>query len=136
MKRIEYLKLLSNLFEYKIIKDKFNNEYVVLKENIFTHIDNISDKTAFEAIENHIHLIDNITKEEFKILPDIAESIGKAVLCNLKVSYPQKHFVIFVSISLSGSMIIRFHQKWENEDYYYNVADFDSSNEKVFMFED
>lgn len=53
----------------------------------------------------------------------------------LKWNYPEKQFMVYVSLRMYDSMIIRFHQKWENEEPYCNPHDFTSENEKVFLFE-
>ena len=58
-----------------------------------------------------------------------------ALLSSLKSYYPQKSFVVYVSINLHDSFIIRFHQKWDDEEPYYYPADFTSPNEKVYSFE-
>ena len=135
MKKTDLLVLLSELFEYKIVRDEFQNEYVLFKSNPLNTVDNIEDKTKFEAIENHVHLIENIKIGEFDKLTEVAHNLGNALLNNLKSSFPDKHFMVFVSIKLHDAMIIRFHQKWENEESYFNVNDFTSSDEKVFLFE-
>ncbi len=135
MKKTDLLGLLAELFEYKIIRDEFQNEYVLFKSNPLNTVDNIEDKTKFEAIENHVHLIENIKIGEFDKLTEIAHSLGNALLNNLKSTFPDKSFTVFVTIKLHDDMIIRFHQKWENEEPYFNVNDFTSSNEKVILFE-
>lgn len=50
----------------------------------------------------------------------------------LSFSFPDKHFVVFVTIT--DSMIIRFHQKWENEPYYYSNENF-GNNEYMISFD-
>ena len=135
MKRIELLNSISGMFEFKSIHDASNNEFVLFKENTLDSVDEGLDKTSFESSQNHKHLIDNIKKDEFLALIPIANSFGNALLCNLKYYYPKKHFLVFVSIRLYDSMIIRFHQKWENEESFCNPDEFTSPNEKVFMFE-
>ena len=135
MKRIQYLEVLSSLFSFKVITDNYHNEYIVYKSSNLSKVENISDKTAFEASENHVHIIDNISKKEFDNLIPIAIRLGQSLLCNLKYYYPQKNFMVFVSIRLHDSMIIRFHQKWKGEEPYCCPNEFLSSTEKVFLFE-
>lgn len=135
MKKIELFKNLSEFFEYKIIKDEFQNEYVILQSNPLDVIDKIEDKTAFEATQNHIHLMDNIKKVDYNELILIAERLGKVVLNNLNSNFPNKHFIVFISIKLYDSLIIRFHQKWEKEVPYLNPSDFVNSGEKILSFE-
>ena len=98
-------------------------------------ISEINDKTEFEATENHVHILDRIKINEFNELFPIAEKLGQALLNALKYNYPEKRFVVFATIDLNDSFIIRFHQQWSGEVYYYNTADFTSSNSKVLMFD-
>ena len=135
MRRIEYIESLANLFEFKTISDAHGNEFVLFKESDFDSVKGIADKTEFEASENHIHLLDNIKKDEFEALKVIAPILGKALLCSLQFQYPQNHFRVYVSVHLYDSMIIRFHQKWENEEPYCNPDEFISPKEKVYAFE-
>ena len=135
MKRIEYFKLLSELLEFKIIKDEYKNEFIVYKTSQINSVKNIADKTEFEALENHVHLLDNIKKDEFELLTNFAQNIGNVVLNSLKVCYPNKRFRVYISVHLHNSMIIRFHQVWQGEDPYYHPEDFHSPKEKVFLFE-
>ena len=135
MKRIEYFELIASLFQFKTILDEAGNEYVVYSDSYFDSVTNILDRTAFEASENHVHLINGIKKKEFNALIPIANNLGKALLCSLKACYPEKHFMVFVTIHLHDSFIIRFHQKWENEAPYFNVNEFTSPDEKVFLYE-
>ena len=93
MKRIEYFKLIADLFVFKTISDEKGNEYVLLSTNEYNSIENIEDKTAFEAIENHVHLLDRIKKEEFESLIPIAKNLGQALTSNLKIQFPTKKFM-------------------------------------------
>lgn len=63
------------------------------------------------------------------------QDLCRIVLFKLKSQYPEKNFVVYVSIKLNDSMILRFHQKWDGEEPYYNVSDFSLPNERVFAFE-
>lgn len=135
MKRIEYYELMTGLFCFKTIEDKLGNEYVLFAQSRVDSVENITDRTEFEALENHIHLIDNVKKDEFERLIPVAKTLGGTLLTCLKAQYPEKNFVVYVSLHLRDSMIIRFHQKWENEVPYYNPANFQSEGEKVFAFE-
>lgn len=134
MKRLDYFELLAHLFEFKLIKDEDNNEYIVFKQSRLISISGIVDKTEFEALENHVHLLARVRKEEFGRLISIGEIIGSAVLCKLKSQFSDKHFIVYVSTTLNDSMILRFHQKWDGELPYIPV-DFNAPNEKVLKFE-
>lgn len=130
---ISILGQLSDLFEYKIVSDLDKNDYVLLKSSNINYIDDIiDDKTAFEALENHTHLLDDIKKSEYAELTEIGKKLGRAMLNNLKANFQNKKFIVFVT--LSDSMIIRFHQQWENEPEYFTVDD--NSDDIVLRFAD
>ena len=135
MKRLDYFKAIAELFAFKTIMDDTGNEYVVYQNSTIDHISGIDDKTAFEALENHVHLLDRVKASEFDSLVVIGNQLGKALLARLKFQFPEKSFFVFVSIHLGDSFIIRFHQKWENEAPYYIPEQFQSATEKVLGFE-
>lgn len=130
-----HLNFVADLFKFKIIFDEYNREYVVFNSNPISKIDNIADKTQFEAVENHVHLCDNIKKRDFNDLTLVGENLGQALFFCLKSTFPDKDFVVFVSIQVGFSMIIRFHQKWNGEDYYYDDSLKCSQTEVVLKFE-
>lgn len=135
MKQISYLYLISQLFMFKTIEDEHGNEYVLFEANKLNHIEGIADRTAFEACENHVHLLNHIKAGTLDVCSSIAKSIGQAVLNNLHAAFPQKKFIVFVSMRKNDSLVLRFHQKWINEKPYYNPDDFQSNEEIVFKFE-
>lgn len=135
VKRIEYLARIAGLFRFKTVTDDLGNEFVLCADSPFDHVESIRDKTAFEAVENHVHLIDHVKKEEFDELIPIAKALGQALANDLKGQYPEKSFVVFVSLCLNDSLIIRFHQKWDNEAPYYDPSAFSAAKELVFAFE-
>ncbi len=110
---------LLSLLEFKTIADECGNEFVVYKSSNITEIKDIEDKTAFEALENHVHIFDNITKCQKESAVYFSKKLGKILLDNLSYKFPQKHFVVFVTVNTS--VIIRFHQKWNDEPWYYMI---------------
>ena len=136
MNRFEFLESIAGLFSFKTVEDGCGNEYVVFGDNTMTKSDMpyISDRTEFEALENHVHLLDKITKKEFENAEEISDILGKSLLNCLRAKYPDKHFFVYVSVDLKDSMIIRFHQEWKNEEPYYNAEDDFGKNTKLFIF--
>ena len=122
MKKTEYLTQIAGLFRFKTITDDRGNEFVLFAGSSVDRVEHVQDKTAFEAAENHVHLIDRIGKKEFDKLIPVAETLGQVLLNSLKFRYPQKQFVVYVSLCLHDSMIIQFHQKGENEAPYYDPS--------------
>jgi hypothetical protein len=135
MRKLCYFKKFAGLFSFKTIIDEQKNEYVVFLNNPLQFVKDISDRTAFEALENHVHLVDKVKRNEFNDLIAVGETLGKALLATLKQNYPQKHFYVFVSIDLKDSFIIRFHQQWKGEEPYCDPASFtDASTTRMLMF--
>ena len=125
--------MLSRLLQFKIIKDTQGNEYVLFAENKLPEIiDGIGDRTAFEAVENHIHILKDIKKKEFDKLSSSAKVVGEVVFNKLQLTYPDKKFVVYVSLKLGDSMIVRFHQIWDGEEPYYDVTSFNSNRQKMY----
>lgn len=136
MKRFEFLESIAGLFSFKTIEDDSGNEYVIYGSSTVTPecLKDVSDKTEFEALENHVHLLYKITKKEFENADEISDILGRTLLNCLRAKYPDKHFFVYVSVDLKDSMIIRFHQEWENEEPYYNAEDDFGKNTKLFIF--
>ena len=135
MRKTELLKSVANLFDFKTLTDKNGNEYVVYADSKITETDfDVEDKTQFEAVENHAHLADNVKKSDFEDLIEVGKVLGGTQLNALKAKYPDKEFCVFVTVDVGDSMIIRFHQVWENEPVYYNPDDFNSDKTKILMF--
>ncbi len=133
--KLDLLKELSNIFSFKTVSDKDGNEYVLFTYSNINKIDfEIDDKIQFEAVENHVHLSDNIKKKDFDKAVEIGRILGETLLNALKEKYPDKEFCVFVTVDVGDSMIIRFHQVWENEPVYYNPDDFNSDKTKILMF--
>ena len=107
-----------NLFKYKVIFDEKGNNYVLLYSNPLNVVEGITDKTAFEALENHVHLIDKIRKRNINDVVLFGKKLGYTLAENLKAAFPDKNFVVFVTIT--NELIIRFHQKWFDEAEYYD----------------
>lgn len=135
MRTIELLHSVARLFDFKIIEDTNGTEYVVYKDN---HMDCVGtppeDRTAFEALVNHYHISVRQKKSDFDNACFIAQSLGNAQLAALKQAFPNKKFIVFVSVH-KDEIIIRFHQKWANEPVYYDVNGKYEDNPKLFAFE-
>ncbi len=135
LNKIEYLDLFTDLFEFKSIFDENGCEYIVYKSSSLDKISNIGDKTQFEAVENHVHLFDKISRRERKKLIPSAKKLGSLLMFCLKKNYPQKQFYVYVSICVNESMIIRFHQKWDNQAPYLSPELDLNENSTILFFE-
>ena len=137
MKRTDYFYMLTDLFAFKTMKDGKGNELVVYQSHIEHEgiAESIEDKTEYEALVNHVHLLDRVKPYEFDALKESGAKLGKALLECLKFNYPDKYFYVFVNIQVGDSFIIRFYQKWEGEPPYFDLDNLtDDEKEIVIMF--
>ena len=127
-KKQKKIQTIMSSIKTEIIEDSFNNEYVLIKDDVPIEIaENITDKTQFEGSINHIHLLDNIKEKDLSALERIAVSSIETLNKYLKTIYPDKHFYIYVSLTISDSMIIRFHQEWYYEVPFYEETSVDDN---------
>ena len=137
MKPAEFLDSITSLFEFRTIKDTAGNEYVFYRffDTSFLEESDIlpnpeertikgMDRTALEAVDNHIHIVDNPKRKDFEKLCVAGEKLGKMMLAKLKYDFPDKKFCVFVTIEIDETMTIRFHQQWDGESYYFNPEDY------------
>ena len=108
-------------------------------ENLYSYVgveQNESEKIEIEALENHVHLFENVKKclqEEVKL---ISISIAQNLLKWLKNQFPNKKFVVLLELNFKDSVIVRFHQIRDNEDLYMDPKYFSEqyANETFMMF--
>lgn len=134
MRNIKLFQVFSSLFQFKTITDEQGNEYVLFAHNGLSSITGISDRTEFEACENHVHLLEKLKKNDLRASLDAAKVLAQALLDVLRFRFPHKQFIIFVTAHIGDSMIIRFHQKWENEDPYYDPQ-FSTFEDRIYKIE-
>jgi len=115
--------------------DSEDNEYIFLKtqDSTINSLDKVSDKTQLEAYENHIHICGKVKKRVQYTAITSAKLITKNLIENLKASFPNKNFYVYLDCDFNDHIILRFHQLWENEAPYYDVKDF--PNIEVFKIE-
>lgn len=107
-------------FRFKCIYDGAENEFVVFYNSSlqarFPQI--IRDKTEFEAVENHIHLMDHLRDWEIEEIRPACKRICETLLYALKNAFPTKHFAVYAFVSGDRSLVLRFHQSWQGETDY------------------
>ena len=111
--------------------DPAGNEFVFLCTDQTSLIpsfqDAVPDRTACEAVENHVHLLDGpIRKRDMpaarRFSTAVAENLFRALTC----AYPDKSFFVFLALHTDGA-IVRFHQCWPGEPPYYDeTASYDA----------
>ncbi len=136
MNSLETLIKISKLFQFKKMLDSKGNAYIFFEDCPQVDLEEIEDKTEFEAFQNHVHLFDKITKAQLSLLIPAAKNLGQAILDSLQQKFPERQFMVFASLRIGDSMILRFHQVWPGEPPYCNVADFnDSKEEFIYLFQ-
>lgn len=135
MKRVTFIKKLIELTSFKTLRDNSGNEFVLFANSSITTVPPFYDRTSFESSENHVHVFHNITLEEFHILLPLASQFGNMLLSSLKQAFPEKHFMVFVSVHLNDAFTIRFHQKWPGELPFCDPLNFQNGDERVFCVE-
>ena len=115
-----------NNVDFKTIYDMKGSAFVVLGESCagkdVSSVE-ITDKTAFEAVENHIHI--SLKKTGFIKLFSLRRegiTLCRRFMLLLKEKYPTRDFVVYVTVTLGDAAILRFHQKWNGEADYYSDA--------------
>ena len=123
---IRVLESIVELTKTEEITDSQGNEFILISGTL-TAIDGfddaIEDKTQFEAINNHVHVLDRVSRMEMKQLRRLAPSLCQIILHSLCSRYPNKYFYVFASATVHDSFILRFHQRWLNEIPYYEVKE-------------
>lgn len=123
----------SQLLHYHVLTDAAGNELLCLYDDHRKTIPlSVKDKTAYEAVNNHVHLLDDISDEEFSELVEGAPVLCRLIYTNIKTQYPQKKLAVYVAVSRYDSLTIRSHQVWPGESLYYNPEDYLFGDERVF----
>jgi len=97
----------------------------------------ISDRTQFEATNNHIHLIDTFPEleENTNQILRIALGLAEVWTNKLKVSFPSEKFHLVISHDEFGSTI-RFYKIRTNEIPWIDVNSIDNfKNEAILLIE-
>ena len=130
--RLSALKTFALIFNTEIITDINGNSFGVLSGEYGDFNYEVNDKTEFEAVNNHIHILDNISKAELGELKDISMDLCKCIQYTLQTKYPDKQFYVYATASEHDSFILRFHQSWNNERPYYS-PDFTYEDDLVII---
>jgi len=108
--------------QFYVIHDVLKNELILLKLGNAESIEGHVDKTQFEAFCNHFHLFDNIGEENYANVVCIGKSIANNLLAALSQSFPDKEFVVYLEVSMTDSVTVRFHQSWKDEPLYFDMT--------------
>lgn len=135
MFKLDYLIICQSIIfpKFYTVKDNGNNEYVFLKtgEKEIHSLNVVNDKTQLEGYENHFHLFGKVKKCYQKKARIVINLITQNLIKELKQTYPNKKFRVYLDCDFSDHVIIRFHQQWHDEHSYYDVAEFPSITEFI-----
>jgi len=92
------------------------------------------DNTMREATGNHFHLFDKVGIAGRSMALDIGTAIAQNLLCKLARAFPEKKFIVYLTMNIEGATIVRFHQVWADEPPYYDATQpFDDGTE-LYVF--
>ena len=117
--------------EFYAVRDSEDNEYVFLRtgEDKRKSIKSVTDKTQFEAYENHVRLFGKVGKKHQGEAVKVAHFITKNLIKELTLNFPDKKFHVYLDCDFTDHIIIRFHQHWRDELPYYNITEFSTITE-------
>ena len=110
----------TSLLDTEIVIDKSGTNFVLLSG---AHGDldyKVQDKTEFEAVNNHVHILDKLSPSELDELKEIAPVLCRCIQYTLQAKYHGRQFYIYATASVHDSFILRFHQHWDDEPPYYS----------------
>ena len=113
----------AQLFSFREIEDSEGNVHVVWAHSRTGQSGRVSVRpgecTEFEALENHEHLIDDITPQQFRAMIPALDSLCRALRDALRVRCADRKFHVWGLIQLHGTMMVRFYQEWPGEPPYW-----------------
>lgn len=95
----------------------------------------VADKTQTESFINHVHLFGRIKSENKDKVTQIALAIAKNIFDSLILKFPDKKFIVYVTVNPKDSTIIRFHQCWDDEAPYIDTKDFFEKDVELHVFQ-
>ena len=121
--------------QFCTVMDMDGNEFVRLIEGDRPQnpVIRIQDKTQYEATFNHFHLNEGRIGRKLVSAKQWGTAIAQNLAQELKKAYPDKKFLVFLTVNRED-MIIRFHQEWENEPPYYDPAVTYADHTEVLCF--
>ncbi len=109
--------------QFYTLHDTAKNELVFLKTGETEAGElNVTGKTQCEAVNNHFHLFEKVGEKNYESVVEIGKNIANNLFISLTQSFPNKSFVVYLEVNVKDSVIIRFHQKWEDEPPYFDMT--------------
>ena len=110
----------ASLLDTEIVTDKSGRDFVLLSGAYIDLDYDVQDKTEFEAVNNHVHILDKLSPTELDGLKEMAPALCRCIQYTLQAKYPGRQFYVYATASVHDSFILRFHQSWDDEPPYYS----------------
>ena len=110
----------ASWLDTEIVTDKSSKDFVLLSGSHGELDYEVQDKTEFEAVNNHVHILDKLSPSELDGLREIAPVLCRCIQYTLQAKYPGRQFYVYATASVNDSFILRFHQSWDDEPPYYS----------------
>lgn len=130
---VDLCRAFSQLWHVHLLTDAAGKELLCLQDDRRKTIPlAVADKTAYEAVNNHMHLLDDLSDAAFAELAADAPVLCQIIYRNIRLQYPQKRLAVYAEVSRHDSLTVRFHQVWNQERPYWNPEDFASGDARIF----
>jgi len=129
----------ARLFSFQEIPDLSGNTHVLwahlpLDGNCSLSVQ-AGEYVEFEALQNHEHLLDDLTQEEFHAMLPVTDGLCRALRNVLSVRYPDRTFHVWGLVQEGGTVIVRFYQDWPDEaEYWTDDMQIDENREKLIHY--
>lgn len=113
----------ARLFSFREVPDESGGMHVLWAHLPFDENHPLTVRSGeyveFEALENHEHLMDDLTEEQFRMMIPVVDDLCRALRDVLCVRYPDRIFHVWGLVQKGGTVIVRFYQHRENEEEYW-----------------
>ncbi len=128
----------ARLFVFREVADAQGNTHVLwahlFEEGQILNV-RAGQYVEFEALENHEHLLDDLTEEQFHAMIPVVDDLCRALRDVLRVRYPDRSFHVWGLVQKGGTVLVRFYQDWENEEEYWtDDMQTDENEEKMIHY--
>ena len=128
----------ARLFSFREIPDESGNTHVLwahLFEEGRVLTVRAGEYVEFEALQNHEHLMDDLTGEQFWAIIPVVDDLCRALRDVLCVRYPNRVFHVWGLVQKGGTVLVRFYQDWPGEaEYWTDDIQTDEREEKLIHY--
>ena len=129
----------ARLFSFKEIPDVSGNTHILWAHLSFHEGQPLNIRAGeyvdFEALQNHEHLLDDLTDAQFHLMISIVDDLCRALRDVLAVRYPERDFHVWGLVQNGGTVIVRFYQNWQGEEYWSDDMQVDENVERLIHYQ-